>query len=73
MTVNRHGESDATSTAMEGVREYAEEMAVHLVKAADEDRWVIKAWNEAGYNSTEVDLFDLLYWLRKHRPDLMSL
>lgn len=34
-------------------------------------RWVVSALNEGGMNGTEVDLFDLLTWLAKHRPELL--
>lgn len=48
---------------MEGVREYCEEMEVRLLKR--NGRYVIEARNEGGYNSTEVDLLDLIQWLQK--------
>lgn len=48
---------------MEGVREYCEEMEVRLLKR--NGRYVIKARNEGGHNSTEVDLLDLIQWLQK--------
>jgi len=35
-------------------------------------RWVVCASNEGGMNGTEVDLFDLLGWLARHRPDLLA-
>ena len=45
-----------------GVREWMEHDPVELwINRAG--RLVIKAWNEAGHNSTEVDVFDLLEWL----------
>jgi hypothetical protein len=48
---------------MIGVREYCEGMAVELWRDGQSGRLVIKAWNEAGHNSTEVDLCDLIHWL----------
>lgn len=48
---------------MEGVREYCEEMDVKL-RTSDNGRLVIVALNEGGHNSTEVDLLDLLEWLK---------
>jgi predicted type IV restriction endonuclease len=58
-------------TKMNGVSEYCEEMAVRLA-ITDNGRWVVRALNEGGYNSTEVDLFELLEWLRCNRPDLLT-
>ncbi len=55
---------------MEGVREHAEDMPVKL--AFKHGRWIIDALNEGGYNGTEVDLIDLIEWLRKHRPELLA-
>lgn len=45
------------------VREYAEEMPVKLKGTADTP--VIEADNECGYNSTQVDLNDLVDYLCK--------
>jgi hypothetical protein len=56
---------------MEGVREYCEEMDVKLGKG-DNGRLVIVALNEAGYNSTEVDLLDLLEWLKVNEHLVMA-
>lgn len=58
---------------MVGVKEYCEDLDVVLTTAySDRERLVIKAYNEAGYNSTEVDLVDVILWLRKNRPELME-
>lgn len=79
------GEEVIFPNAMEGVREYGEEMPVELHEHTENEtftwkrikgygtRWVITAHNEAGFNSTSVDLLDLLAWLRKNRPDLLEL
>lgn len=56
---------------MVGVREYAEDMPVRLYMHKN-GRWVIEALNEAGYNGTDVDLLDLLSWLRNNRPELLQ-
>lgn len=52
---------------MKGVREYmGDNISVRLNKVENPDgkeRWIIEAFNEGGYNSTEVDLEDLLEWL----------
>jgi hypothetical protein len=42
------------------------------VPVEDGPRWVIVAYNQAGNDSTQVDLGDLLRWLAVHRPDLLS-
>jgi hypothetical protein len=55
---------------MAGVREYAEGMDVNL--AVRDGRVVIDAWNEGGHNITEVDLADLIGWLRQHLPHLLT-
>jgi hypothetical protein len=49
---------------MQGVREYCEDMEVTLQMQYKGTRLVINARNEGGYNSTEVDLLDLLDWVR---------
>jgi hypothetical protein len=55
---------------MAGVREYAEDLGVELTRNESSGREVVKAYNEAGYNITEVDLLDLLGWLKTNRPEL---
>lgn len=54
---------------MEGVREYGEQEAVNL--SEHKGRPTIVAWNEAGYNNTEVDLRDVIDWVKRHRPELL--
>lgn len=54
---------------MKGVTEYAEGLPVSL-KLRD-GRLVIDALNECGYNGVEIDLLQLLWWLRAYRPDLI--
>lgn len=55
---------------MNGVTEYNEGMEVSLSET--DGKLVIKALNEAGYNSTEVDLLQLLEWVKTNRPDLIK-
>lgn len=43
--------------------EYAEGMDVELVKK--DGRWLVVAYNEAGFNATEVDLAKLLAFCAK--------
>ena len=54
---------------MKGVREYNEGMLVELDLAENDNRTVIVAYNEAGYNSTEVDLLDVIEWVKNNRPE----
>jgi TATA-binding protein-associated factor Taf7 len=51
------------------IREYGDGLIVKI--GLDNDRPVIVAYNEAGYNSTYVDLIDVLDWVREHRPELL--
>lgn len=53
------------------IREYREERTVHL-GVVENGRICVIATNEGGYNSTAVDLLDLLTWLRANRPDLLG-
>ncbi len=54
---------------MEGVDECSEGMKVSLVLT--EDRLTVRALNEAGFNSTEVDLLQLLEWLANNRDQTL--
>jgi hypothetical protein len=66
-----------------GVMEYCEEMPVTLrtttgvyaYGVSENDyigrgRLVVKALNEAGYNSTQVDLLQLLKWVAENKPEI---
>ncbi len=70
---------------MTGVTEYAEGYDVRLIETTGtysigktEQEWTgrgrlaIRALNEAGYNCTEVDLLELLAWVKANRPDLLA-
>lgn len=62
---------------MHGVTEYAEGYIVKLgIEEAKNtkrgDRPVITAINEGGFNSTSVDVIELLAWILEHRPDLID-
>jgi hypothetical protein len=48
---------------MDGVRQYGNEDGVDLY-LNEMGRLVVVAYNEAGYCATEVDLLDLVDWLR---------
>jgi hypothetical protein len=55
-----------------GVREYCEGMDVQLDKTK-EGRLIIVAYNEAGFNSTEIDLLDLTDWILKNQALISKL
>jgi hypothetical protein len=70
---------------MPGVREYCEQYPVAIVlvppdeerppygpSPAEGPRWCVRALNEGGHNSTEIDLLDLIRWLRENRPELLA-
>jgi len=59
---------------MDGVSEYCEGDYVHLTttEVAGTEKLVIKAMNEGGHNWTEVDLLDLIAWLKANRPELLK-
>ena len=43
-----------------------------LYQAYVQSRWIVKALNEGGYNYTEVDLIDLLKFVKIKMPDLWN-
>ena len=51
---------------LEGVRDYAENEPVLLCRHHENGRIVIHASNEGGSNGTNVDLMDLLDWIKKN-------
>lgn len=71
--------------AMVGVTEYAEGHEVRLVETTGaytsgvpESQWpgrgrlAVKAWNEGGGNCVEIDLLELLAWVKANRPELID-
>lgn len=52
------------------IREYAEELPVEIKKL--ENRWIIHAKNEAGFNCTQVDLVDVIEYVRENMPELLE-
>lgn len=51
------------------IREYCEGRAVSIT--THKDRLVVKAFNDSGWNSTEVDIVDLIRWLLKYKRDVV--
>ncbi len=63
------------------IREYGDDFPVTLdwnhmtgadYKRTGERRLCITAVNEGGYNSTAVDLLDLIAWVKKNKPELLA-
>ena len=57
---------------MEGVRGGEEGFPVELWRCSESGRLQVVAFNEAGYSSVEIDLFDLLEWLRNGPASLSA-
>jgi hypothetical protein len=57
---------------MEGVREHNEGLPVELWRD-ERGRLVIRAYNEAGCNSVDLDLWDILDWLSTGRESQLVL
>ena len=63
---------------LDGVQEYCEGMDVLIINTTGDinkkgcGRLVINAKNEAGYNSTEVDLLQLIEWIKANMPELIA-
>lgn len=58
------------ATEMGCVREHSENMKVFISNV--NDREVIEAYNEGGYNFTQVDLLDVVDWVKRNRPELLG-
>lgn len=54
---------------MPKIREYIESYPVRIIEV--EDRLAIEAWNEGGNSNTQVDLLDVLEWVRENHPELL--
>ncbi len=54
-----------------GMREHNEKMPVELWRVHG-GRLVVRAWNECGNNATDVDLLDLLEWVRCAPKDILG-
>jgi len=68
---------------MVGVTEYAEELQVRLVRTTGKyshsgqpyhgaGRLAIRSFNEAGHSCTEVDLEQIIAWVRDNMPELLE-
>ena len=54
---------------MKDIREYVEGFPVEL--DIDRGREVVIACNDGGYNSTAIDILDLIAYLKEKRPELL--
>ena len=52
------------------IRSYGEFDGVDIEFDKEEQRWVIVALNEGGYNSTVVDLMDVVDWYNENKDKL---
>ena len=59
---------------MDGVTEYTEGYEVRLIHSpgAGRNRLAIEAMNEGGFNGVEIDLLQVLDWLKANRPELIQ-
>jgi hypothetical protein len=65
-------DDDDVVAVMEGVRNYDEDTPFLSTKVLEDGskRLTICAPTEGGYNCTDIDLLDLLDWVKKNRPEL---
>lgn len=54
---------------LEDIREYAEGGAVEI--GSRNGRPTVVAWNQDGFDGVEIDLLDLIEYLREHEPELL--
>ncbi len=52
------------------IREYVEGMSVEVDVDPENNRYIVRAYNEAGFNQTAVDLKDTLLFVRNKLPAL---
>lgn len=67
--------SNEESVELTGVHEYVEGYPVTLKRTTREEcsgRLVIEAINQGGFDSVQIDLLELLSWIKRHRPELVE-
>lgn len=52
------------------ITEYGEGYPVKIHKEEDNDRIVVTAFNEGTYNSTSIDLLELLKYVKSNLPEI---
>lgn len=63
---------DGLPILMHGVREYAEGDTVEIGVSETCSRLVVRAWAECRNRRTEIDLIDLVTWLRSNWDTIMA-
>ena len=53
------------------IREYTEEDPVTIGRLLGEGRWIVRATTNDGFACTEVDLKDILKWVKQNKPELL--
>lgn len=56
-----------------GIREYTERLDVELDLQEKNARHILRAFNEAGWKGVEIDLLDILTFVKKKMPHLLKL
>jgi len=54
------------------IREHSEKLPVNI-NLTNKNRLVVAALNEGGCNGTDVDLLDILSWVKSNMPELIAL
>jgi hypothetical protein len=62
--VEKSGRTVTEICVMEGVREHDEEFPLEFHRHSETGRIVIRCRNECGNNYTDLDLWDVIEWLR---------
>ena len=64
---------DTVKKIITDIREYNEEMAVEIDLHEKNARHILRAFNEAGWKGVEIDLLDILTFVKKKMPHLLKL
>lgn len=54
-----------------GVTEYSENMDIEIDRN-DNNKLVIRAYNQGGHDCTEIDLLELVFFLKKNMPSILN-
>ena len=64
---------------IEEIREYGDGSPIELdtelpsrYNQLTEQRIIVRAYNECGHCCTEIDLLDLIAWIKKNKPNLLN-
>lgn len=64
---------DTVKKIITDIREYNEEMPVEIDLHEKNARHILRAFNEAGWKGVEIDLLDILTFIKKKMPYLWEL